>query len=182
MSLTSVNVTGTLALPSGQPASNAHVWFTLSNPGLLGITVVLPVTAKTITDDNGNFLVTLEPNAVNTYYTVAVYRETGSVILETVAIIPNTDCKFSQVIQVSNPTTLTASITAIEDLKNAKASLELARIVAVNNITADSKIELVKFKSDLEAYKSSIQNNFLDLIDKSMSSTPDLVLAYQLSN
>lgn len=127
MSVTSVNVTGILKLPSGQPAAFATVRFTLSNPGLLGITVVVPVSIRITADMNGAFSVALLPSVRHTYYTVTVFRSTGVVLLETVAVVPSYDCQFSQIIQPFPPTKQTAVIAALGDLQEAQADIKAAQ-------------------------------------------------------
>lgn len=155
MPVTSVNVTGTLKMPSGSPAALATVRFTLSSPGLLGVTVVLPFTVRTTADANGVFTVTLAPNSLNSYYAVTVYRANGVVLLETVAVVPAFDCQFSQVIQARQPSQTSASIEAIAQLQTAQANIEVVRLEVLATADATNK-DTRKAKANIEAVRLEV--------------------------
>jgi len=180
MSVPSVTVSGVLNLPSGLPLALASIRFTLSNPGLRGVTVVVPIATRATTDASGFFSIKLSPNTKNTYYTVTIYRSTGVVILETVAVIPNTDCQFSQVIQTGQPTTLTAAVIALEDLKVAQANIEVVRLGVIATAAAtnsSSQASLAKFKTtvdgQLEAAEARIERARIQVLDTAEAANLD---------
>lgn len=187
MPVNTVNVTGTLRLPSGLPAALATIRFTLSNPALLGVTVVVPQNVRATTDVNGVFNVSLLPNLKFAYYTVTVYRSTGVVILETVAVIPAFDCQFSQVIQVRPSTNASASIVALSELQAAQAGIEAARLQIIATASSASSVStaaLVELQSAVDTYETlmaNTQSSLVGLVDTAIGTSLDLVTAYQLS-
>ena len=123
-------------MPNGEPAAAVSVRFTLSNPSLLGVTVVVPTNVRATTDDTGQFSVALIPNSVHSYYTVTVYKSVGVVLLETLVVVPNNDCLFSQIIQTSQPTTITATAAATAQLLAAQVEIEEARLEVAGILAA----------------------------------------------
>lgn len=180
MHVASVNVSGTLRLPSGVPAANATVRFTLSNAALLGIIVVVPTNTVATADSEGRFTVALMPNLKFAYYTVTVYRSNGAVLLETVAVIPDNDCRFSEVIQARKATNISASVAALDAMQIAQANIELVRL----QVIAESQSSVNKLKTATSAYQTLIeatQNNIVGTVDTAIGNSIDLVTAYQLS-
>ena len=187
MHLSPVNVTGTLVLPSGKHAALATIRFTMSSPGLLGVTVVLPRSVRAVADEDGNFSASLLPSSQHTYYTVTVFRSNGVVLLETVAVIPAYDCQFSQVIQARPATTVTASIAALAQLQAAQENIETARlqILATADATnAGSQTALIELQAAVSTYEiliANTQSTIVGLVDTAVGTSIDLVTAYQLS-
>lgn len=174
-------------LPSGQHAALATVRFTLASPGLVGAAVVLPRSVRVVTDDGGNFSVSLLPNPKHTYYKVTVLRSSGVVLLETVAVVPAYDCQFSKVIQASPATTVTEAIAAIATLQTAQAEIEVARrgvIATADASRTSSQTALIQFQSAVSSYETLIantQSTIVGLVDTAIGSSFDLVTVYQLS-
>ena len=158
---TSVNVIGTLTLPSGLPAAGATIRFTLSNPGLLGVTVVLPTNVKAVANAAGQFSVALVPNPPHSYYTVTVYKSVGVVLLESVVVIPAHDCQFSNVLQ-TRPSSITASIAALAQLQEAQASIEQARLeitaLVSSSTSATQQAAINQLSRAIDACELSIVN------------------------
>jgi hypothetical protein len=98
MAIETVLVSGQIYCPDGSPAANTPVDFTLSGPGVVGLSLLVPKVARTTTDELGAFALQVVPSPPGTYYSVRASRN-GALLFAAQAVVPNSACQLTQIMQ-----------------------------------------------------------------------------------
>lgn len=126
MSIATVLVSGQLYTPAGTPAANAEVRFSLSGPGIVGLSLLVPRFAATQCDATGAFALQLVPSPAGTHYTVRAGWD-GALLLSVRAVVPANDCQLSQIMDALPVPSLSAAEQALIDLQAALAQINAIR-------------------------------------------------------
>ena len=134
MAVASVVVSGKLVLPSGLPAAFATIRFVLTSPSAQGERIVVPYAVKAIADVGGLFTISVAPSLPGAHYTVQICKANGLVLLDLIAVVPDTNCTLPQTVQLRPPTPITATNAALTDMQAALVDIELARqqVIAIS--------------------------------------------------
>jgi hypothetical protein len=127
MPVASVVVSGKLVLPSGLPAAFATIRFVLTSPSARGERIVVPYAVRAIADAAGLFSIRVAPSQPGAHYTVQIAKASGLVLLNLIAVVPDTDCTLSQVVQLYPPSPVASNVAALNDLQAALIDIELAK-------------------------------------------------------
>ncbi len=121
MPLPTVNVTGQVVDPQGNPIANAIVTAKLSGADVYGADYVAAIEQSFTADVNGNFTLPLFPNvlgSLNTYYTVKMKSADGQTVYRTtICVVPNHAATLAS-LEGTGPATPSNTIQSIEYAMN----------------------------------------------------------------